>query len=159
MGPGSAMSAQARSNLAAVGAGLIGAPLVVGVAASGYYAAPLLVPTLERVGVRLLSTGQTLAGLGVKYVQTKQKWANITAGITVAGLLTPGYHRNPFSHGGGGPVESPISTEGLYQQGQPVPVVVPAASNSAHGGRRSGSKPRKRCPPGSYWNGRRCVKR
>lgn len=27
------------------------------------------------------------------------------------------------------------------------------------GGRRSGSKPRKRCPTGFRWNGRRCVKR
>ena len=50
------------------------------------------------------------------------------------------------SSGGGGSGESPTSTDsppGLHQQGQPVPVVVPAASISAHGGRRSGSKPRR----------------
>ena len=60
-----------------------------------------------------------------------------------------------ISSGGGGPGESPTSTDsppGLQQQGQPVPVVVPAASISAHGGRRSGSKPRKRCPPGYKWS-------
>ena len=40
------------------------------------------------------------------------------------------------SSGGGGPGESPTSTDsppGLHQQGQPVSVVVPAASISAHG--------------------------
>ena len=67
------------------------------------------------------------------------------------------------SSGGGGPGESPISTDpppALHQQGQPVPVVVPAASNSAHGGRRSGSKPRKRCPPGYRWSFRhkKCMR-
>ncbi len=59
------------------------------------------------------------------------------------------------SSGGGGPGESPTSTDSppaLHKQGQPVPVVVPAASNSPHGGRRSGSKPRKRCPPGYKWS-------
>ena len=68
------------------------------------------------------------------------------------------------SSGGGGPGESPTSTDsppGLHQQGQPVSVVVPAASISAHGGRRSGTKARsrKRCPPGYRWNGRRCVRK
>ena len=40
----------------------------------------------------------------------------------------------------------PISTEDLGR-----------LINSAHGGGRSGAKPRKRCPPGFHWNGRRCV--
>jgi hypothetical protein len=77
------------------------------------------------------------------------------------------------SSGGGGPGESPISTDpppplhqtesidpGLHGQGQPVPVVVPAASISAHGGGRSGAKPRKRCPPGYTWSKtkRKCVR-
>ena len=31
--------------------------------------------------------------------------------------------------------------------------------NSAHGGGRSGAKPRKRCPPGFRWDGRRCVRK
>ncbi len=67
-----------------------------------------------------------------------------------------------ISSGGGGPggvltsavppsVTSggaPSSTEGL---GRLV--------NSAHGGGRSGAKPRKRCPPGFMWDGRRCVRR
>ena len=60
-----------------------------------------------------------------------------------------------YSSGGGGPGESPTSTD-LHKRGQPVPVVVPAASNSAHGGRRSGSKPRKqKCPDGHYWDHKR----
>ena len=68
-----------------------------------------------------------------------------------------------ISSGGGGPGESPTSTDSpprLQQQGRPVPVVVPAASISAHGGRRSGSKPRKRCPPGYTWSKtkRKCVR-
>jgi len=68
------------------------------------------------------------------------------------------------SSGGGGPGESLTSTDsppGLQQQGQPVPVVVPAASISAHGGGRSGAKPRsrKRCPPGYRWDGKRCVRK
>ena len=67
-----------------------------------------------------------------------------------------------ISSGGGGPGESPTSTDSppvlhqqgpltLDKQGQPVPVVVPAASNSAHGGGRSGAKPRY-CPRGYYWD-------
>ena len=77
-----------------------------------------------------------------------------------------------ISSGGGGPGESSTSTDvnltssaagppGLHQQGQPLSVVVPAASISAHGGRRSGAKARsrKRCPPGYRWNGRRCVRK
>jgi hypothetical protein len=68
-----------------------------------------------------------------------------------------------ISSGGGGPGESLTSTDSppaLHQRGQPVPVVVPAASNSAHGGRRSGSKPRSRCPPGYTWSKtkRKCVR-
>ncbi len=68
-----------------------------------------------------------------------------------------------YSSGGGGPGVSPTSTDSppaLHKQGQPVPVVVPAASNSAHGGGRSGAKPRRtRCPPGYRWNGKRCVRK
>jgi len=131
-------------------------PLVIG----GMATAPLVVDAGLLYGIRLLSPARTLGGLGARYVQTQQKWSNIKAGLTVLGLLTPGYHKNPFSSGGGGPGESPASTEGLHKQGQPVPVVVPAASNSAHGGRRSGTKARRtRCPPGYRWNGRRCVRK
>jgi len=76
------------------------------------------------------------------------------------------------SSGGGGPgepltsTESPSSLEkvaidhGLLVRKASEHTSSPAAAgNSAHGGRRSGSKPRKRCPPGYRWNGRRCVKR
>ena len=69
-------------------------------------------------------------------------------------------HGRPDSLGGGGPGGvltsavppsitsggAPSSTEGLGR-----------LINSAHGGRRTGTKPRKRCPPGFHWNGRRCV--
>jgi len=173
MGPGSAMSAEARSNLAAVGAGLIGAPLVVGAAASGYYAAPLLVPTLERVGLRLLSPVRTLGGLAAWYTKLKHK-ADVM--VTTGTVLThlPGYlgwwWDNPLgeSSGGGGPrdpltsTESPLSLEqkGKASEHTSSPA---AAGNSAHGGRRSGSKPRKgkRCPPGYYWDRRalRCRRK
>ncbi len=131
-------------------------PLVI----AGMAAAPLVVDAGLMHGLRLLSPARTLAGLGAHYVQTQQRWSRIKTGITVAGLLMPGYHRNPFSSGGGGPGESPASTEGIHKQGQPVPVVVPAASDSAHGGRRSGAKARStRCPPGYRWNGKRCVRK
>ena len=75
----------------------------------------------------------------------------------VAGLLADEYD----STGGGGPGESLTSTESpltLEQVGLAYQDLS-AAGNSAHGGRRSGSKPRKRCPTGFRWNGRRCVKR
>jgi hypothetical protein len=90
----------------------------------------------------------------------------IRQGLLVGSLLT-----DSTSTGGGGPGESPTSTNTrllkrgrpltLDKQGQPVPVVVPAASDSAHGGGRSGAKPRsrKRCPPGYRWNGKRCVRK
>ena len=66
------------------------------------------------------------------------------------------------SSGGGGPGEvltsavppsttsggAPISTEDLGR-----------LINSAYGGGRSGAKPRKRCPPGFRWDGRRCVRK
>ena len=68
------------------------------------------------------------------------------------------------SSGGGGPGERLISTESppsLEQIGKASEhTSSPAAAGIPHnGGRRSGSKPRKRCPPGFRWNGRRCVKR
>jgi len=124
-------------------------------------AAPVVLDVGLLNAYRLLSPAQTLGGLAAHYAKTKQKWGYIKHGIIVGGLLMPGYHKNPFSSGGGGPGESPTSTEGLHKQGQPVPVVVPAASNSTHGGRRSGSKPRsrKRCPSGYRWNGKRCVRK
>ena len=79
------------------------------------------------------------------------------------GLIHWNYHiLKPLftSSGGGGPGEvltsavppsttsggAPISTEDLGR-----------LINSAHGGGRSGAKPRKRCPPGFRWDGRRCV--
>ena len=45
-------------------------------------------------------------------------------------------------------VGAPSSTEGLGH------LII-----SAHGGGRSGAKPRKACPPGFYWDGRRCLRK
>ena len=108
---------------------------------------PLVAVSVARMGaavlVRALKGGDYLAN------QWQGPWVSL--GITD----DPTFGRLGHSSGGGGPGESPASTDSppaLHQQGQPVPVVVPAASNSAHGGRRSGSKPRKRCPTGMVWS-------
>lgn len=72
----------------------------------------------------------------------------------VAGLLADEYD----STGGGGPSESLTSTDiplSLEQAG------LAHQDPSAAGSKQSFvlSKPRKRCPTGFRWNGRRCVKR
>ena len=120
----------------------------------------------------MIGTGLILAGKPVPLVAVSV--ARAGAAVAVRALRGTDYLVNewqgPFgpdhdffyiSSGGGGPGESPTSTKtsrppALHQQGQPVPVVVPAASISAHGGRRSGSKPRKqKCPEGHYWDHKR----
>ncbi len=70
------------------------------------------------------------------------------------------------STGGGGPSEPLTSTESppsLEQIGKASEHISSpaAAGNSAQGGRRSGSKPRKKCPFGHYWSKkhRRCLPR
>ena len=50
-------------------------------------------------------------------------------------------------------------TKSTYKPSGRSPSLGARSVSSAHGGRRSGSKPRKRCPTGFRWNGRRCVKR
>ncbi len=50
-------------------------------------------------------------------------------------------------------------TKSTYKPSGRSPSPGARSVSSAHGGRRSGSKPRKRCPTGFRWNGRRCVKR
>ena len=57
-------------------------------------------------------------------------------------------YRGDRPQGLGRPGGAPSSIEGL---GRLV--------DSAHGGGRSGAKPRKRCPPGFRWDGRRCVRK
>jgi len=86
------------------------------------------------------------------------------------GMLGMALHN---SSGGGGPGEPLTSTEsppslekvaidhGLLDRKASEHTSSPAAAgNSAHGGRRSGSKPRKRCPPGYRWSRkhRKCMK-
>jgi len=62
---------------------------------------------------------------------------------------------------GGGPVESPQPPPPLHQgnkphrPSKPTAVSLPKFKISS----KKGSRSRKRCPPGHYWNGRRCVKR
>ena len=70
----------------------------------------------------------------------------------------------------------PSSSQDLVQNGGgPAPIQIPnramleklsagltPSSSSAHGGGRSGAKPRRntweRCPPGHYWDGKKCRK-
>ncbi len=64
------------------------------------------------------------------------------------------------SSGGGGPGEvltSAAPPSITYRGGPTWPQGLGRPIISAHGGGRSGAKPRKRCPPGFHWNGRRCV--
>jgi len=70
------------------------------------------------------------------------------------------------SSGRGGPGEYPTSTASplsLEQIGKASEHTSSpaAAGNSAHGGRRSGSKPRKKCPPLMRWSTdlKKCVNR
>ena len=79
------------------------------------------------------------------------------------GLIHWNYHiLKPLftSSGGGGPGEvlTSAAPPSITSGGAPPSVEgLGRLINSAHGGGRSGAKPRKRCPPGFYWNGRRCV--
>ncbi len=81
--------------------------------------------------------------------------------FVATGLVHGGYH---FYH----KFVSGSSSQSYQQNGGPgnkssykpsghTPTLGARSVSSAHGGRRSGSKPRKRCPPGHFWNGRRCV--
>ena len=92
-------------------------------------------------------------------LHTAATWSDrVRLGMAVAGLVE-GSSSESYQQNGG-------PSAPLHQQGQPVPVVVPAASPSAHGGGRSGAKPR--CPYRfnrfrHYWarglrSGARCVK-
>ena len=117
---------------------------------------PLVAVSVARVGASVA----VRALRGADYLVNEWQGPWVSLGITD----DPSWGRLGHSSGGGGPGESPTSTDSppaLHQQGQPVSVVVPAASNSAHGGRRSGTKARssKRCPPGYRWNGKRCVRK
>lgn len=145
---------------------LAATPLVL----AGMSAAPLVVSGAATHGHRLLSPAYTLGGFAQKGVDIQRKGQRFKVLVTVFGLASgTNIHHDIYSSGGGGPGESLTSTDQpppLSQQGQPVPVVVPAASNSAHGGRRSGSKPRGpkgtliKCPRGYYWDKKtgRCLR-
>ncbi len=66
--------------------------------------------------------------------------------------LDSGSSSSSYQQNGGPETKSTYKPSG----GSPTPG---ARSVFRTGGRRSGSKPRKRCPTGFHWNGRRCVKR
>jgi hypothetical protein len=90
--------------------------------------------------------------------------------IPFASLLAAVWNEQSLeiSSGGGGPGESPISTEvppSIEETGEILsnPTleglnVVPTASNGGIS-KHSRKKSRKSCPPGYRWNGRRCVKK
>jgi len=63
--------------------------------------------------------------------------------------------------GGGGTGGEPTTTdpEQVFGGEPTAPASLGGRSISAHGGRRKGAKPRKRCPPGFRWDGRRCVRK
>ena len=66
------------------------------------------------------------------------------------------------SSGGGGPggVLTSAVPPSITSGGAPPSVEgLGRLINSAHGGGRSGAKPRNRCPPGFRWDGRRCVRK
>ncbi len=114
----------------------------------------------EKIGIFLATTllmPAVAAWRGPAAINSFWKGWKLRQATLAAGLLQD-------STGGGGPSEPLTSTESppsLEQIGKASEHTssLAAAGNSAHGGRRSGSKPRKRCPPGSFWNGHRCVKR
>jgi len=68
---------------------------------------------------------------------------------------------NIFPVGSGGTNGTPASADYIFGVlNKPTAEASRGArSVSAHGGRRRGAKPRKRCPPGFHWNGRRCVRK
>ncbi len=136
------------------------------------------------MGVSFLGTGLLIAGKPVPLIAlTVSRGMSKMAMMGVRGyeyLTRPGFRPHlglPYilddSSGGGGPGESLTSTDSplpldrtgeiwgpltLEQAG--LSFKDPSAAGIPHiGGRRSGSKPRKRCPTGFHWNGRRCVKR
>ena len=127
----------------------------------------------------MIGTGLIIAGKPVPLLAVTA--SRFLAGVAVRAFQGTDYLVNRWegpwvslglSSGGGGPGESPTSTGPLHKRGQPVPLVVPGASNSAHGGGRSGAKPRSqrythlsirgkhpKCPPGYVWSykKKRCV--
>ena len=80
-------------------------------------------------------------------LHTAATWSDrVRLGMAVVGLVE-GSSSESYQQNGG-------PSAPLHQRGQPAPLVVPAASSSAHGGGRSGAKPRKRksCPKGYIWS-------
>ena len=93
----------------------------------------------------------------------------IVAGVTIftevpfaaslAHIYLHEIYDNIFPVGSGGTNGTPASADPIFGflNKRTAPASRRARSVSAHGGRRKGAKPRKRCPPGFRWNGRRCV--
>ena len=80
---------------------------------------------------------------------------------SVAHYILHDIYDNIFPVGSGGTNGTPTSADPIFGVlNEPTAIASPGArSVSAHGGRRKGAKPRKRCPPGFRWDGRRCVRK
>jgi len=82
--------------------------------------------------------------------------------VSLLALLSGFRSTTTVSSGGGGPggVLTSAVPPSVTSGGVPPSVEgLGRLINSAYGGGRSGAKPRKRCPPGFHWNGRRCVRK
>ena len=128
---------------------------VTPLALAGMAAAPLVVSGGVTHGHRLLSPAYTLGGLAQKGMDVQRKGQRLKVIVTALGLVsgTNVHHDIYGSSGGGGPGESLTSTDPPLALEEVVQEIekasehtssLAAAGNSAHGGRRSGSKPRCR---------------
>ena len=77
------------------------------------------------------------------------------------GILNFGVGVVDSPSGGGGTGGGPTTTDQIFGGEPTAPASLGGRSISAHGGRRTGTKPRKRCPPGYRWSRRakRCLHR
>jgi len=136
-----------------------------GAGSAGLYQWGLLIGSTA-IGLTALGKGYQLVGIPSTPVR-RFLWSLL---IGAQGSIAP----PETSSGGGGPggVLTSAAPPSLtsYRGGRPQglgrpPGGAPSSAEglgrliiSAHGGGRSGAKPRKRCPVGYRWNGRRCVK-
>ena len=137
-----------------------------GVGAAGLYQWGVLVGSTV-IGLTVL--GKLYRVVGLPSTTVRRSFFSFLAGAQ--GSLAP----PEISSGGGGPggdltsaTPPPVLTtyrggrlQGLGRPGGAPPSLegLGRLINSAHGGGRSGAKPRKRCPPGFHWDGRRCVRK
>jgi len=92
-----------------------------------------------------------LSGL-VTTVAKRNPYVFVAMGLGHAGYHFLSKHSGSSSQTyqqNGGP-----ETKSTYKPSGHTPTLGARSVNSAHGGRRSGSKPRKKCPPGFRWSAR-----